>query len=154
MTTVREHTAPPPVEPDAGRLLELFRVLDQDERAVLLGADGAQRVLPDEVYEILRDVVKLMAAGQAVTVAPHNTSLTTQEAADLLGISRPTLVRLLEEQEIPFQRPGRHRRVALMDLIGYQQRISSLRRKTLDEMSREAAEDDSYERLDGFIKTR
>lgn len=92
-------------------------------------------------------------------VAPHNTVLTTQVddpggRADLLGISRPTLVRLLEDHEIPFRRQGRHRRVALADLIEYQQRIRSLRREMLEEMRREATEDDSYKRVNGFIKTR
>lgn len=72
----------------------------------------------------------------------------------MLGISRPTLVRLLEDHEIPFRRQGRHRRVALADLIEYQQRIRSLRREMLEEMRREATEDDSYKRVNGFIKTR
>jgi excisionase family DNA binding protein len=64
-----------------------------------------------------------MAQGKAVTVAPHNLQLTTQEAADLLGISRPTLVRLLERGDIPLTKPNRHPRVQLIDVLAYQQRV-------------------------------
>src|SRR5450755_3095236 len=60
----------------------------------------------------------------AITVAPHQIVLSTSEAASLLGVSRPTLVRLLESGEIPFDKPGRHRRVRLADLLAYQQRAS------------------------------
>ena len=62
----------------------------------LTGPSGEQLVLPPEVFEVLRDVVTAMARGQAVTIAPVHQRLTTQEAADLLGISRPTFVKLLE----------------------------------------------------------
>ena len=63
-----------------------------------------------------------MRDGLAVTVAPQNLTLTTQEAADMLGISRPTLVRLLESGRIPFEKVSRHRRVLLADVLDYQQR--------------------------------
>ncbi|WP_084011440.1 helix-turn-helix domain-containing protein [Pseudofrankia sp. DC12] len=63
-----------------------------------------------------------MQAGLAVTVAPHHLLLSTQEAADLLRISRTTLVRLLETGVIPLEKPSRHRRVRLDDLLGYRRR--------------------------------
>jgi excisionase family DNA binding protein len=80
---------------------------------------------------VLRDVVDALARGQAITVAPRDLTLTTQEAADLLGISRPTLVKLLERGEIPFDQPGRHRRVKLTDVLDYQQRARRQRREAL-----------------------
>lgn len=73
-------------------------------------------------------------------MAPQHTVLTTGEAADLLGVSRPTLVRLLEAGEIPFDKPGRHRRIRLGDLLAHQQRARRARAAGLDEMVR-AAED-------------
>jgi len=91
---------------------------------------------------------------RACTRAVRYTILTTQEGADLLGISRPTLVRLLEAGEIPFTKPGRHRRIALADLIAYQNRARNSRRETLDAMTSEAAEDGAYERVNGFAPTR
>jgi len=78
-----------------------------------------------------------MASGQGVTIAPHNAMLTTQEAADFLGISRPTLVRLLTDGLIPHEMRGRHRRVMLADLLDYQDRSRDDRRAALSEMVRE-----------------
>ncbi|MDN5976629.1 helix-turn-helix domain-containing protein [Acidipropionibacterium jensenii] len=78
--------------------------------------------LPPQVAEILGQVVAAMCDGLAVTVAPQTRELSTQQAADLLGISRPTLVRLLEEGEIPFMKARRHRRVMLADILEFQKR--------------------------------
>jgi excisionase family DNA binding protein len=79
-------------------------------------------------------VVETLSQGLAITIAPHNTMLTTQEAADLLDISRPTLVRLLTDREIPYSVRGRHRRVLLRDVLDYRERTRQERRQTLDEM--------------------
>lgn len=106
--------------------------------------DGTQVPVPDQLAEVLQAATKAMLAGQAVTIERQNTVLTTQQAAELLGISRPTLVRLLENGEIPYQQPGRHRRIALTDLLAYQTRVRHARRIVLDEMAREAAADDLY----------
>ena len=73
-------------------------------------------------------------AGRAITVAPLAQRLTTQEAADLLGASRPTLVKLLDQGEIPYERPGRHRRVLLVDVLDYQDRCRRVRAGALDEL--------------------
>jgi excisionase family DNA binding protein len=91
-----EFTALPPQ--DGEGFQELLRLVGSRGRrpARLVGPDGTATELPAEVFEVLRQVIEVMAAGKAVTVAPHNLLLTTQEAADLLGVSRPTLVRLLE----------------------------------------------------------
>lgn len=154
MTAVLEqHTVLPPAKHDPG--LESVRAtLHTEPRAALVGPDGARVALPDEVYRVLRDVVEAMSQGLAISIAPHNTQLTTQEAADLLGISRPTLVRLLVDGEIPFELRGRHRRVMLADVVAYQQRAKVERRAALDEMTRTASEDDSYDTGTGFVQTR
>ncbi len=76
-----------------------------------------------------------MAHGQGVTVIPQNALLTTQEAAGLLGISRPTLVRLLEDGEMPYEQRGRHRRIMLSDLLTYQQKMRQQRRESLNTTS-------------------
>ena len=82
--------------------------------------------------------------GLAITVAPHQIVLSTSEAAGLLGVSRPTLVRLLESGEIPFDKPGRHRRVRLADLLAYQQRASRGRAVLLDQMVADSEEAGLY----------
>lgn len=153
MTAVAEtHTVLPPAK-DAPELDSLVTALRAAPTA-LVGPDGTQTPLPEEVYRALKRVVDAMSQGLAITVAPHNTQLTTQEAADLLGVSRPTLVRLLEDGEIPFERRGRHRRVMLADIVAYQESARAERRATLDEMTRRAAEDGSADTVDEFIRTR
>ena len=92
-----------------------------------------------------------MAHGQGVTVIPRSALLTTQEAADLLGISRPTLVRLLKEGAMPFEQRGRHRRIMLAELLKYQEAMRSKRRAALDRMAREGQEAGIYEATAGPI---
>ncbi|WP_432086217.1 helix-turn-helix domain-containing protein [Streptomyces sp. bgisy095] len=104
------------------------------ERALLRGPDGSVKALPPEVYEALLVVVHALSEGKAVSVAPQETTLTTQQAADMLGVSRPTVVKLLDQGDIPFTRPGRHRRVLLADVLAYRDRRRSRRRRGLDEL--------------------
>lgn len=96
-----------------------------DPRPRLTGPDGRSVELPEPMFEVLLQVAAAMKAGLAVTVAPHHQTLSTQEAADLLRISRTTLVRLLETGAIPFEKPSRHRKVRLDDLLEYRRRQRS-----------------------------
>jgi excisionase family DNA binding protein len=140
-TPTLERTILPPTEPLTG-LAELLDRLGDEPATTLSGPSGERLVLPPEVFEVLREVVVAMAQGQAVTIAPVHQRLTTQEAADLLGVSRPTVVKLLESGEIPFEQPGRHRRVRLADVLAYRERASIERRAALDEMVEIADEAD------------
>lgn len=151
--TMTERTVLPPTEP-LGQLSALLAGLTTERATTLLGPDGERLVLPPEVFEVLRDVVAAMAQGQAVTIAPVHQRLTTQEAADLLGVSRPTVVKLLETGEIPFEQPGRHRRVRLADVLAYRDRASAERRSALDRMVEIADEADLYERTATPRRTR
>ena len=101
--------------------------------------------MPPSVYALLTRVVHELARGNAVTVVPIHAELTTQQAADLLNVSRPFLVKLLEAREIPFHRAGTHRRIRLDDLMAYRERRSRGRRTALAEMAREAQEMGLYE---------
>lgn len=101
--------------------------------------------MPDEVYELLHDVLNALAQGMAITVAPTHTTLTTGDAAHLLGVSRPTLVRLLESGAIPYEQPGRHRKIKLGDLLAYRERARRSRAAGLDEMVQEAEEAGLYD---------
>lgn len=84
-----------------------------------------------------------------VTVAPLNAMLTTQEAADFLGVARPTFVRMLERGDLPMERPGRHRYVRLADLVAYQESLRARRAEALRRMSREGEDDGLYTATDG-----
>ena len=85
-----------------------------------------------------------MREGKVITVVPRTQRLTTQEAADFLGISRPTLVKLLEDGKIPYDQPGRHRRIVFTDLLAYAERQHEDRRAALDRMTEDASEAGIY----------
>jgi excisionase family DNA binding protein len=114
----------------------------------LIGENGERLRLPTAMYDVLRQVAEALSSGMAVTVAPMNARLTTQEAAEFLGVSRPTLVRMLERGDIPMEKPGRHRFVRLADLVDFQDRQQERRHAALDRMARDAAADGLYEATD------
>src|SRR5580698_162402 len=101
---------------DLSALLDLGRFLEMHtEPGLMLGPDGEQVPLPEEIYRVLVKVVEGLREGKVITVVPRTQRLTTQEAADFLGISRPTLVKLLEQGYIPYQQRRREERRAALD---------------------------------------
>lgn len=132
-----ERTIFPP--DDLASLADLARLLDaQPGPARLVGPEGTEVAIPKAVYDVLVQVVDALRAGRAVAVAPLALRLTTQEAADLLGVSRPTMVKLLESGAIPFEKPGRHRRVLLVDVLAYRESRRTERRSALAQMTEDA----------------
>jgi excisionase family DNA binding protein len=111
----------------------------------LVGPDGTEIAIPHDVFDALVYVAQALSAGKGVTLAPTDSQLTTQQAADYLGISRPTFIKLLEGGHIPFTTVGRHRRVMLADIAAYDQLTRSERRAALAEMSRDAMADGVFE---------
>lgn len=94
--------------------------------------------IPGEVFSLLSDILSHMANGKPVSVIPVETKITTQQAADLLHVSRPFLVKLIEKGEIPFFKVGSHRRLLLKDVLEYEERQKNIRKKQLAFLSRQA----------------
>lgn len=111
-------------------------------RYFLAGSDEGDHVeIPEMVYRILLQVLEAMKAGKAVTVAPQNMLLTTQQAADLLGVSRPTVVKLVQSGELPAETPGQRRRlIKLDDLLAYRTRHREAQYRALVETSADDVE--------------
>ena len=101
---------------------------------------GADIILPASVLRLLKGILAEMAQGHGVALLPVQAELTTQQAADLLSVSRPYLIRLLEDRKIPFRLVGQHRRVRFDDLLAYQRKDDEERRRIADELTADAQE--------------
>jgi excisionase family DNA binding protein len=102
-------------------------VLNDDETSETIA-------VPEGAFRLFIEMLDHMSQGHIVTLYPIHAELTTQEAADLLGVSRPFLVKQLESDEIPYRKIGKHRRIQFQDLMAYKHRIDEARNQSLDEL--------------------
>ncbi|MBC6432571.1 helix-turn-helix domain-containing protein [Nostoc sp. HG1] len=122
-------------EAEAEAIKQLEHILNQENSQLkLAAANGEEMTIPDSVYLVLRQVVQAMVSGKNVSIVTHNPELTTQQAADLLNVSRPYLIKLLEQGELPYIMVGTHRRVKFEDLRKYKQQRDTKRRQLLQEL--------------------
>jgi excisionase family DNA binding protein len=102
----------------------------------LVGPKGEAIAVPESVFYVLERVAEVMASGDSITVVPVGREVTTQQAADLLNVSRQYLVRLLDEGRIAFRKTGKHRRLRIEDVLEYKEKRDKDRRAGLQELSR------------------
>ncbi|AOU99327.1 DNA-binding protein [Acidihalobacter yilgarnensis] len=102
--------------------------------------DDTDLVLPRQAITLLRDLLAEMAQGNAVAVIPTHQELTTQQAADLLNVSRPHLIKLLEEGKLPFTKAGSHRRIRFEELLKYKEERDLRSQNAMDELAKQAQE--------------
>jgi len=139
-TAIPDHVlSPDPSERDDMVELreQLARIAARQERPVarLVGPDGSEVEIPASAFAALQAVVRDMARGLTVTLIPHDRELTTKEAADILGVSRPFLVKLLDRGEIPYHRVGTHRRLKVEDVLAYRELRAARRREQLRKLT-------------------
>jgi excisionase family DNA binding protein len=108
--------------------------------ARLRGPRGEEMIIPQSLYAVLVQAVKQLMSGRAISIVPVMSALTTQQAAEILNVSRPFLVKLLEEGAIPFHMTGTHRRVYLKDLLAYKRKRDEKALKVLGRLVAEAQE--------------
>lgn len=123
--------------------LEALRGLPRKRGArnvVVKSAKGrsAEVTVPPEAFDLFLEVLGQLASGNAVTIVPVHAELTTQQAADMLGVSRPYLIRLLEDGKLPFSKVGSHRRLKAADVMAYKEERDAEQREVLRELSEEA----------------
>jgi excisionase family DNA binding protein len=123
----------------------LERVLHRGASAFVTSA-GERIELPGSVFEVLRAAVGFMSHGQAITLVPDNQAITTQRAADILGMSRPFFVKQLEAGLMAHHRVGNQRRVYLRDVLAFAKKRDQERLASLDMLARDAFEAGMYER--------
>ena len=123
----------------------LERVLHRGAPAFVTSA-GERVELPGTVFEVLRTAVGFMSHGQAITLVPDNQAITTQRAADILGMSRPFFIKQLEAGLMAHHRVGNQRRVYLRDVLAFAKKRDSERLASLDLLARDAFEAGMYER--------
>jgi excisionase family DNA binding protein len=137
--------AVPPTVADAQLALESSRRLTQflaarPKKALRVRIEpenepGESISIPATAFRLLNSILTEMAKGNAVTLIPVHAELTTQQAADILNVSRPFLIEQLEKGVIPYRKVGTHRRVMFKDLMEYKQTMDHNRLKALDELS-------------------
>lgn len=99
--------------------------------------------LPPAVGQLVLELLMLVSKGEAVTLVPFGAELSTQKAADLLNVSRPFLVKLIDEGKIPHHKVGKHRRIRAEDLFAYKRRRDAGRRETLRQLAQLGQEIDA-----------
>ncbi len=99
-------------------------------------------VLPAGAVALLMDILEAMAAGRGISLIPENAELTTVEAAEVLNVSRPFLIKLLTKGALPHRKVGKHRRIRMEDVMAYKSRIDQERESVLDQLTADAQEND------------
>lgn len=137
---------------ESARYEDLSKLLENNG-AIYLSSETSELELPAELHDVLAQAVNILKRGEAVAVMPRKTLLTTQEAAKVLGVSRPTLIKYLEQGKISYELRGRHRRITLRDVLDFQEANRKQRRAFLDQLA-DDSEEYRAEADEGFFRTR
>ena len=133
-------------ETQEGPIRDLRRLI-QRGGVKLVGPDGSQIAIPEPVHDLLLMILGSLLTGKAISIIPEHQQLTTQRAANILGVSRPFLVGIVENGDIPFHMVGSHRRIYLRDLLDYKRRRDAARHEAIDNMARAEMEAGTYDKV-------
>lgn len=128
---------------EAEDVIEIAKYLNRpnrDRASFLVGPDGSWVKIPDSLHAVLAQAAQALANDEAVSIVPVHHELTTQQAADLLMMSRPHLIKMLENGDIPYHKTGTHRRIRFDDLMRYRTKRHRRRLEMLQELAAEDAE--------------
>lgn len=146
MATTKESKAVPLAisEGDQKQIQALYEKIARSQ-AKLVGPDGRSQRLPGSLYDFLVKLIADLQSGKSVSLIQSEATLTTVEAANILGVSRQFLVKLLDDEKIPHHKVGTHRRVYMRDLLKYKAERDGSRRKLLDDLVDAEVQDGLYD---------
>jgi excisionase family DNA binding protein len=136
-----------PRDAESTEIKELYRLFLLEKAPALVGPDRVSIPIPESIFKILVQVVGYMNQGKGVSIIPVMQELTTQQAANILGVSRPFLIGLLNAKEIPCHKVGTHRRIYLKDVMDYSERRDKMRQRILAEIAKKDVEDGTYDQV-------
>lgn len=134
MTTPSLIVQPPKNKEELNEIMELVKKISNMDKFIMTKADGESIELPQVISQVLYEIITILSQGGSMTIIPMDKELTTQQAADILNVSRPYFVKLLENDIIPYHKTGTHRKILMKDLIEYKNQISKKRKVKLSEM--------------------
>lgn len=145
--TLTAHNDPVLASPaELAQLQVLDALLSAADADTLQITDGRRQLaLPGTTLHLLRRAVHQLAQGQAVSIVPLHKEVTTQQAADLLHVSQPYLIHILDQGAIPYNKTGTHRRIRVADVLAYKRQRDAQRRQALDELTHATAEMGLYD---------
>lgn len=126
---------------ESSRALSVFMKSKAETQEICIVDDKGEHEavkVPAAAMRMLLDILAEMAQGNAVSLIPVHAELTTQEAADMLNVSRPFLVQLIQSGQIPYRKVGTHRRIRYQDVMNYKAAMDAAREKTLGELAAQA----------------
>jgi len=132
---------------ESAEIQELYKLFLLEKAPALVGPNHESLPLPESIYTILLQVLGYLMQGKGVSVVPVMQELTTQQAANLLGMSRPFLIDLLNREEIPFHKTGTHRRIYRKDVMDYLAKRDKERKRVLGEIAKRAVAEGDYDQM-------
>ncbi len=124
----------------ASRLAKSFA---RRKKSVVIEVSDHENVhleVPPKVFRLLKEILSIMAQGKAFSLIPSESEISTQQAAEMLNVSRPHVVKLLETGKIPFHKVGKHRRILLEDIVAYMKNFQKVREAALKKLADQAQE--------------
>jgi excisionase family DNA binding protein len=136
MRTIEQRRRPSKSEQKVARdsypaVLSVLSHINGEETEIEIEESKERIKIPSRALELLSDILKAMSEGVPISIVPIATEVTTQKAAEILGCSRPYLIKLLEEGQIPFVKVGKHRRIKFEDVVSYKQRMKKDQKQSL-----------------------
>lgn len=126
---------PPKGDVEKKEISDLENNVSYKDKIIIMTANGQQIEMPFVVSQALVEVIKTLSKGDSLTLIPMNKELTTQQASDILNVSRPYFIKLLENGEIPYRKTGTHRKIMMQDLMDYREKRNKNRKEKISELS-------------------